>query len=127
MDIYENRRLNLLQLIAREFGGNQTAFARHVGVSPPQVNRWVSETASDTRRISEKSARQIEAKCGKPPGWLDGADLVESWQPLPPSASPDIALLLSAWDLAGAHSRAEALAWARATLAAYKDHQEKTS
>lgn len=127
MDTYENRRLNLLQLITREFGGNQTAFARQAGVSAPQVNRWVSETAADKRRISEESARQIEIKCGKPSGWLDGADLVEPWQPLPPSASPDIALLLSAWDIAGPHSRAEALAWARATLAAHKDREGKTT
>jgi|GEM_PF-4231930 len=121
MDIYEARRHNLLQLIAREFKGNQTAFARKVGVSAPQVNRWLSETASDKRRISEESARQIEAKCEKSSGWLDNADLVEDWQALPPSASSDIALLLSAWDIAGPHSRAVALAWARATLAAYKD------
>lgn len=121
MDIYETRRSNLLNLIAREYGGNQTAFARAAHVSAPQVNRWVSETAKDKRSITEESARKIEAALGKPAGWLDGADLVEAWPQLPPSASADIALLLSAWDIAGAHSRAEALAWARATLAAYKD------
>jgi DNA-binding transcriptional regulator YdaS (Cro superfamily) len=68
----EIRRQNLARLIASRFGGNQTHFARALGVKPPQVNRWVSTTAADPRSISEQSARAVEAACGLPPGWLDG-------------------------------------------------------
>ena len=85
MDTYAARRKGLIHLIATEYGGNQTTFADHIGVKPPQVNRWVSGTASETRRITEDSARRIEERCGKPTGWLDAIDLIEELKDLPPA------------------------------------------
>lgn len=70
MDIYQARRTNLLRLIDDDFGGSQTAFAAAVGLKPPQVNRWVSETASEKRRITEGSARHIEERCHKEAGFF---------------------------------------------------------
>jgi hypothetical protein len=75
MDIYSTRKKQLGILIDSEYDGNQTAFAREAGLNPPQVNRWLSMSTSDGRQINEKSARQIEAKIGKPLGWLDRAEL----------------------------------------------------
>lgn len=118
MDIYQARRTNLLRLIDDDFGGNQTAFAAAVGLKPPQVNRWVSETASEKRRITEGSARHIEERCHKEAGWLDVADLVEP-DKLPPKAPVPVEGLeyvVKAWETATDLDRAVALAWARAVL-----------
>lgn len=75
MDIFANRRARLQKLIADDFNGNQAAFSKHSGIKAPQVNRWLSTTAGDKRNITEPSARTIEQKCGKPPRWLDQAEL----------------------------------------------------
>lgn len=71
MDIFTNRRERLKKLIEDDFGGNQAAFSKHTNIKAPQVNRWLSTTADDTRNITESSARAIELKCEKPPRWLD--------------------------------------------------------
>lgn len=118
MDIYQARRTNLLRLIDDDFGGNQTAFAVAVGLKPPQVNRWVSETASEKRRITEDSARHIEERCHKPAGWLDAADLVER-EKLPatvPAPAEGFGYVAKAWEAATDLDRAVVLAWATALL-----------
>ena len=118
MDIYQARRTNLLRLIDDDFGGNQTAFAVAVGLKPPQVNRWVSETASEKRRITEDSARHIEERRHKEAGWLDVADLVEP-DKLPPKVPVPVEGLeyvVKAWEAATDLDRAVVLAWARAIL-----------
>ncbi|WP_447881031.1 hypothetical protein [Serratia fonticola] len=33
----------LIEYIAANFGGNKSAFARHMGVIPQQVTKWVNE------------------------------------------------------------------------------------
>lgn len=71
MDIHDIRKARLNELIDLAFAGNQLAFAKKTGIKAPQVNRWLSDTASDTRNITEASARKIEELCGKPRGWLD--------------------------------------------------------
>lgn len=118
MDIYQARRTNLLRLIDEDFGGNQTAFAAVVGLKPPQVNRWVSETASEKRRITEDSARHIEERCHKPAGWLDAADLVEREKPQAtvPASAEGLKYVVEAWEAATDIDRAVASAWARAIL-----------
>ncbi len=118
MDIYQARRTNLLRLINDDFGGNQTAFAVVVGVKPPQVNRWVSETASEKRRITEDSARRIEEKCHKSVGWLDAADLVARENLPPPAPAPVEGLdyVVGAWNTADDLDRAVALAWAKVII-----------
>jgi hypothetical protein len=74
MDIFEMRRKRLLELINTDFDGNQAAFSRHTGLTAPQINRWISPTSNDKRNITERSAREIEKKCGKPFDWLDTDD-----------------------------------------------------
>lgn len=72
MEIFETRIRRLVKLIADDFGGNRAAFARHVGMKPPQVSRWLNNNQGAKRpAINEKSAREIEHKCFKPEGWLD--------------------------------------------------------
>ena len=117
MDTYQARRTNLLRLIRDDFDGNQTAFAVAVGVKPPQVNRWVSETASEKRRITEGSARRIEQKCQKPPGWLDVADLVDPDEPPAlPAPVEGLEYVARSWNAATDLDRAVVLAWARAII-----------
>lgn len=122
MDTYESRRANLQMLIDREFGGNQAALATVLGLKPPQVNRWLSSTAKDTRKITEESARRIERACGKEDGWLDFADLTEVDQaPAQDPAreaenNPELRVVLRAWQLATELDRAVVVSWARAVL-----------
>lgn len=71
MDVYSRRKANLRNLIDARFGGNQAALAETVGCKPPQVSRWLSDTATDGRNITEKSARSIEDKLRLTDGWLD--------------------------------------------------------
>lgn len=78
MDTYQIRVERLKSLIKEEYEDNQTAFANAIGMKPPHVNRWLSDTASDRRVISEKSARKIERILGKPTGWMDNSDIHES-------------------------------------------------
>lgn len=78
MGIFDTRILRLAKLIRDDFGDNQAAFSRHVDIKASQVNRWLSTTAEKRPVINEISARQIEEKCLKSPGWLDS----ESDQPI---------------------------------------------
>ena len=71
MDIFELRRLNLQLLIDVDFNGNQASMSEKTGIKTPQINRWLSTTAKEKRKITETSARSIEASCGKPSGWMD--------------------------------------------------------
>lgn len=75
MDIFEHRRRRFDLLIKRYFNNNQRKFSEDTKIKAPQVNRWLSTTAAETRRITETSARNIERASGKvPEKWLDMAD-----------------------------------------------------
>lgn len=130
MDIYAHRRRHLKSLIDTEFNGSQKEFAEYIGVKAPQVSRWLSGTTSDARNISEASARAIEAKCAKPAGWLDSADLLgeapdkdEDSFLAPDTANVDEQkeLLLRAWSAAGDQAKQLALMWAKTVLAGEQD------
>lgn len=112
-----------MEIIEKEFGGPVAAAAR-VGMSYSQwVNLRSGALDSKTgkpRGMRKETARKIEAAFGKQEGWLDYADLVD---PNYPSDDSDLELLTKAWTIAGEHGRAEALAWARATLAAHHDRK----
>lgn len=71
MDIYIIRRTRLQELIDTKYGGSQADMSRATGIKAPHLNRWLSLTSPDRRPITEPSARNIEAKAGIPPGWLD--------------------------------------------------------
>lgn len=66
VNVREIRRQRLLELLA-EHGGSKAELARAIGKAPAQVSQWVNQW----RTIAEDTAREIERKTGKPPGWLD--------------------------------------------------------
>ncbi|MGK8893721.1 hypothetical protein [Burkholderia gladioli] len=129
MDVFSARRRHLKHLIDSEYGGSQKRFADHVGIKPSQISRWVSTSGVDSRNISETSARNIEALCGKQQGWLDSADLIGEGGDEDATGSSERnkddgkSLLLNAWTVAGECARREALMWAKTVLAAAADHQ----
>jgi hypothetical protein len=63
----EIRRANLAALVAQE--PSQAAFARKVGKDKNQVNQWLGRAGK--RNLGADTAREIEAACGKPRGWMD--------------------------------------------------------
>lgn len=77
MDITEIRRINLKNLI-EESGGRQ-AFLEKTGKQDSQISQLLSE-AKSSRNIGNKLARELEQKCGKNPGYLDGAWTWVSWK-----------------------------------------------
>lgn len=126
-DIDEARR-KAMTLLEREAGG-PVAAAKRVGMGYAQ---WVNlrSGAADSRTgkprgMRKQTARKIEAAFDRDEGWLDYADLVEDLSIEPHDLAGDFDLIKKAWAVAGTHSRAEAVAWARATLAAYKDDDDK--
>lgn len=74
MDIYEIRRTQLQRLIDERFNGVTKRCAEALGMPPPQLHRWRSTTAKETRRIEWESARSIETKLDLPQGWMDQAE-----------------------------------------------------
>ena len=71
----EIRRDNLRALV-REFGGVGQVAAK-VGVSDSQFSQWLNASldfkSGKPRGMSPASCRRIEAKTGRPVGWLDQA------------------------------------------------------
>ena len=79
-DTPTTRRRNLLmqlalfsQLeIAEGRGGSAASFAERVGIHPSLLSKLRgAQPGQDTRDISDKLARQIEARLGLQAGWLD--------------------------------------------------------
>lgn len=68
-NVYEQRRDNLRELI-RTWGG-PTSLAKKLGHSN---GSYIAQLAGPhpSREVSEKVARELEAKLGLPLGWLDG-------------------------------------------------------
>ena len=69
MEVSE-RRVARLRLLLSEHDGNRAKLARHLGKAPAQVNQWFN----GVRTITERSAREIESKAGRPEGWLDASE-----------------------------------------------------
>ena len=67
----EVRRLNLIEYIANNHGGNRAAFCRATGKNPNLINLVLSGNKDYARSIGEKLARDIEARSSLPKGWLD--------------------------------------------------------
>lgn len=74
------RRENLARL--RDSFNGVKPFADHLGKSESQVSQWINGSAhSETgkpRGMRSSTARWIEDKCGKRPGWLDQDHSVEA-------------------------------------------------
>lgn len=124
-DIDQVRR-NAMCSLEAEVGG-ATVAAQKAGMSYAQwVNLRSGAPDSKTgkpRGMRKETARKIEQAFGKNDGWLDFADLVDPLYQEKPQ-DDGLALLTKAWALAGQRGRAEALAWAKATIAAKEDSTE---
>ena len=66
------RQKNLVRLIQEMADGHQAEFATRIGKSPSYVGQLVRGVGS----FGDRVARQIEAHCGKPRGWLDDQSAV---------------------------------------------------
>ena len=67
MDIYEARRLAVLELIRSRFAGKQVAFVEATGIPASYVSRMLKQPGDRTgKRIGEEIARRIEDKLGLP-------------------------------------------------------------
>jgi hypothetical protein len=73
MDLADNRRSRVRQLIQSRFQGVAAQFAAAIGRSPTQVARWFM-AKPHKRDIGEKIARDIEKRLALPRGWLDSED-----------------------------------------------------
>lgn len=62
--------------------GLERRFAERLEIQP---SYW-SQIKSRSRQIGERLARQFEARCKKPPGWMDVAHLATGEGPTPASA-----------------------------------------
>jgi len=66
MTIQDTRRERLAQLIQEHYE-SQADFVAKTGESQSEISGLLK-----TKSFGEKKARKIEARCGLPPGWLDG-------------------------------------------------------
>lgn len=92
MTVHDIRHVNLLHLIAA-FGSIQK-FATAVGKSHSQIsqlrNSLVHSKTGQPRVMGDKLARDIELKLGKPIGWMDRPQALDSFLDLPEAApSPE--------------------------------------
>lgn len=76
-----NRKDILRRLIDEHDGGNQAEFAKRIGVSPSQLNQWLSGHC----KLGDAGARRIELALRLPQGYFDRADNVIHMQ----AAEPD--------------------------------------
>ncbi|MEN9420198.1 MAG: hypothetical protein RI988_3819 [Pseudomonadota bacterium] len=67
MKITDIRRHNLQLLQDADYGGVQARMASRLKRKPAQISQWFA----GYRTIREDTARDLEQKAGKPPGWLD--------------------------------------------------------
>lgn len=69
------RRDRLRQLIDEQAGGNASEFGRRIDKDRRQMNAWLRDPSKPgAKNLSHKLAREIEAACLKPSGWLDTCD-----------------------------------------------------
>lgn len=72
-DTIDERYRARLRLLVDEYG-SQTKLAEASGKSAVQINQWLHaspDAEGRPRRMSRRSAREIEAALGKPHGWMD--------------------------------------------------------
>lgn len=72
MDLYEVRRRNLAEHLAKRGHGIKQKLAFDMGMTPPQISHWLKKPGSvGARKIHEDSARRLEAALGLMTGALD--------------------------------------------------------
>lgn len=74
MTIDEIRRERLGQLVRELDDGRQSDFARRIRKDRRMVSLWLARPPRPGKRIGDAVAREIEATCRKPPGWMDHLD-----------------------------------------------------
>jgi hypothetical protein len=86
-DIYRERLKLLIQEVA---GGSQAKFSAITGKSPAQISQWVNASRDSKtgkpRSLDRNTARLLEAKAGKPEGWMDQPLTLTASEPRPPTA-----------------------------------------
>lgn len=121
MNLKDIRRLNLLLLQRTEFGNLASQLAKQIKRAPSQVSQWYM----GYRTISEETARDIEDKCQKPPGWLDVLR-TDMWTPDSKegaaSASGSGAAVLVREPVLSAPSSPPGRAWPHTALTAWQWH-----
>jgi SOS-response transcriptional repressor LexA len=74
MDTIEDTRVKRLKLLRDECGSN-ASLSKTIEISEAQLSQWINRSpdskSGKPRSISSDSARHIEKKLGKQPGWLD--------------------------------------------------------
>jgi len=71
MDLYKRRQQNLLNLIARESGGNRVAFCNTFDVSESRLAQLLSDKFRDGKAFGERAARSLEEKLGLEPLYFE--------------------------------------------------------
>ena len=114
MDKYEARRQAVQRIIDDRCQGNQSDFARVVGINASYVSRMLFPPGKDgAKRIGDDLAEKIEIAFGLPYGSLSqGATHQATYIP----TSPEESLLIQAFRLASAESRKIMLMIAKSVL-----------
>lgn len=86
--ISDRRRRRLRTLIDEVAEGNASDFGRKIDKDRRQISAWLRHADSaGAKNISDTSAREIEARFGKPRGWMDADGSVKLITPAAPKAS----------------------------------------
>lgn len=74
MDPIEVTRRRRLAILVEE-AGSQAALAEKIGKAPAQISQWVralpDSKTGKPRSMSKEAAREVEARVGRPSGWMD--------------------------------------------------------
>lgn len=92
MKMIEDIRRENLAALRKEFGRGG-GFADLIGKSEAQITQWIKGSKNSgtgkPRGMRPETARLIESKCGKPPGWLDTIHIDEDNPQSFVNTSPD--------------------------------------
>ena len=74
MDPVEVTRRRRLAILVDE-AGSQAALAEKIGKAPAQISQWIralpDSKTGKPRSMSKEAAREVEARVGRPSGWMD--------------------------------------------------------
>lgn len=74
MDPIEVTRRRRLAILVEE-AGSQAALAEKIGKAPAQISQWIralpDSKTGKPRSMSKEAAREVEARVGRPSGWMD--------------------------------------------------------
>lgn len=88
MNLPDNRRRLLKELIAHKYGGSKKGFCDDVGISESRLSQLLSETYRGGE-FGEKAARSLEEKAGLPPLYFEQSGPVMSGDVAVPYRGPE--------------------------------------